>query len=349
MRRKYLFVGPSDEQVTGQSIIFNQCFKLFVGEKRKLVNAGDKKLKTFLCYFFNLLYMFFIYRPSVIYFTSSRSKFGCIRDLILLYLFSFRKKVRIVNHLHGADFISFRKGNNFVFNWFLDAAYTKIDVSIVLSDSMREQYDCYPKMDIEVIPNFSMLSNNNFKIDLKNKPLGRSKILFLSNILESKGIFEIVHAVKKLNLLGFSYHLDVAGSFLGDINIERRFFNETRGVDFIKYHGLVSGDAKTNLLINSDILALPTYYPTEAQPVCLIEGMLYGCYILTTRHSYIPDFISEDNGKFVSPKSSESIVKILSSIDDDEKFKEIQLYNIQYSNDNFNMTKFMNDIGRVLR
>ena len=61
----------------------------------------------------------------------------------------------------------------------------------------------------------------------------------------------------------------------------------------IVYAGPVYGATKLELLEWADIVALPSSYRSEAQPLCLLEGALAGCYLIASRVGYISDLASD--------------------------------------------------------
>jgi len=128
-----------------------------------------------------------------VYITTSRIYLGFFRDFTLIFiadLFSFT----IINHLHGADFKIFRDKNK-ILRIFIDFIYEKISVSIVLCEPMKEQYDCYDNMKLVTIPNFYALKN---KSCILHKDPSVFRVLYLSNIMYSMGIFHLIDSVKVL-------------------------------------------------------------------------------------------------------------------------------------------------------
>jgi glycosyltransferase involved in cell wall biosynthesis len=96
-------------------------------------------------------------------------------------------------------------------------------------------------------------------------------------------------------------------------------------------------------------VALPTFYPTEAQPISLIEGIAFGCIPLTTRHNYNEDFLEPAITMFVEKRSTEAIVEALRSliVNPSEAATRMRLaYAI--ANEKFDMMQFVNAIDRVV-
>ena len=69
--------------------------------------------------------------------------------------------------------------------------YRKIDTSIVLLNEMKNEYDDFPNMNIQVISNcyasdFDLQSGNLFQ--------KKNRVVYLSNIMKSKGILDFLDA-----------------------------------------------------------------------------------------------------------------------------------------------------------
>ena len=350
-----LAIGPDGTPVTGQFVGF-ECYAKNSSYKPLVYNysSGDSVFgKTFnnMKFVVGLFFLMLKNKPRVVYFTSSRSIFGFVRDFfIIVYACLFRAK--LVNHLHGADFVSFYNGLSSINKKLVDLVYKKIDVSIVLSESMFEQYSKYTDtMELFSVPNCYSLKGGSdtseyIKVD------GTLKVLYLSNLMCSKGVLELVDAIAELKQKSFKIELKIAGNYLPDHLMSseqiKQEFNK-RGAGVAEYIGSVSGTKKTEVLEWADCLVLPTYYPTEAQPICIIEGMATGCYIISTKHRYIPDLIKSSNGELVEPKSVEGLVRAFEKIIVNNKLLEdVKKYNREYAKMNHSLTNYVTQIDSIV-
>lgn len=352
---KVLLIGPLPKPITGQAIAFESFVKNTTIDKfiintnyegRGFVGRVLGNIAVVLA-FYNMI----IFKEiDCIYITTSRSLFGSLKDIIIIFT-SCILKVRVINHLHGADFIQFRKSVPSWFRFLIDGAYKKIECSIVLSQNMREQYKCYPDMKMSVVENcFDPSIKSLVNAEVKHE--GLLKILYLSNLMVSKGICELIQAVVEAHKIGFKIELDVAGQYFDDDvmsavclkNMLSRFWD-----DNIRYCGVIGGEKKINLLQEADVLALPTYYKTEAQPLCIIEAMASGTYIITTNHNYIRDIVSCENGSMVEPRSVKSILMALINIcNDNDRLLDVKKYNLKYASKRFSIQKYVSSIEKVI-
>lgn len=95
----------------------------------------------------------------------------------------------------------------------------------------------------------------------------------------------------------FVFHF--AGKFF-EHKEEKFFMENSQGMKNVKYHGIVGGKAKTDLLRTCQIFALLSRYPNEGQPISILEAMGNGMAIITTDHAGIPEIASVDNGYICS-------------------------------------------------
>lgn len=335
-----LLVGPRSRPITGQSKCFNFLVDNVSCKNYKVFTTG--RFSSFF-YLMDVIRISFFKKIDVVYFTSSRSKLGFLRDLYLIFFFYLRK-TKVVNHLHGADFYDFYFSSNKIFRYLINWAYKRIDISIVLTEGMKNQYSMFPDMDIRVVSNFYCDEDVGGLQEVSSN----IRILFLSNLMKEKGLIELVNAFIKASKVNQKIELHIAGSCLG--NDKMLQYVNSIDSDKVHFHGPVEGVVKCRLLTQSHVVALPTYYPTEAQPLALIEGMASGCAVLTTNHNYLPEFISSDNGFLVNVDNLESnIYNVLYSLSPDFfEVENVMGNNITYAQDFFSEIVHLQKIKEII-
>ncbi|MFI8747743.1 glycosyltransferase family 4 protein [Pseudomonas sp. NPDC077186] len=346
---KVLLVGPVPRVVTGQSKAFMAVVRGLPSGRLLDFGTGLRSLS----FFFRALVEFVLYRPDVVYFTTSRTLLGFARDLWIVLLAGFFGRGRLVNHLHGADFLSFRERMPTPLQWLIDKIYSRINCSIVLAHEMKEQYSRYADMDVRVVPNFFEPAEVYSGVGAKRKEIGRClNVLYLSNIMCSKGILDLIQACELYFAAGRSVRLKIAGFPIGDHlmsggQIDREV--NSRLNDFISREGVVSGRQKAELLDWAHVLCLPTYYPTEAQPISLIEGLAAGCYLVSTRQGFIESIYDEQAGSFVDAMSPESICSALIEVANlGAGFGEISIKNSVLARDKFSLESYIESIKKCI-
>ena len=356
---KILLMGPISPPYTGQSVAFTTVYNaLNLKDDIILINISNKETilsGILLC--FKILFVVLSNKIDTIYFTCSRTFAGSIRDVTMLFCARI-KRIRVVNHLHGSDFKSFYFDLPRLYQRIVFFAYSGIDTSIVLIEGMEEQFDIFQSMKKVVV-------SNSYSKELDSLPTIKESnsnilnLLYLSNIMQSKGIINLLKACDSLFYKYDNIVLNIAGQIQSDSistfdeigttfnlllnNLQKKYPNR------ITYFKVLSGEAKTELLWKSDIFILPTFYKTEAFPISILEAMRSGNYIISTNFKYIPQIVLPSNGRLIEPKSISAIIDVFDEIMIDYVgLKSTQNYNINYAIRNFDENRFVADIIKVI-
>ncbi len=151
-------------------------------------------------------------------------------------------------------------------------------------------------------------------------------ILFLSNMIESKGYLDLLDALQILKARKIEFRATFAGGWEADKD-EKEFATRVQTHelgDRVRHLGSVRDRGSVRrLFVEADVFVLPTYYPTEAQPLSIVEALNAGTPVITTRHASIPKMIVGDrDGLFVEPRSPESIADALNSLANRERWTD---------------------------
>ena len=145
---------------------------------------------------------------------------------------------------------------------------------------------------------------------------GPVRLLYVSNMIRSKGYEDLLDAAAELRNAGFDVSVAYAGRWIVPED-EERFHAHIAGrrmTDRVTVHGSVSDRARLKaMMLEADVFVLPSYYPNEASPICLIEAINAGLPVVSTRHAGIPDTIHHEvNGRLARPNDSEDLAHQLS-------------------------------------
>lgn len=151
----------------------------------------------------------------------------------------------------------------------------------------------------------------------KRNPDRPLDLLFLSHMMPEKGYLDVLDAVVLLRERGLSIHMHFVGGWVKDV--DRMDFEQrlTAGNlhDVVTHHGSISDRTRIKeMYLDADVFLLPSYHPTEAQPIVLLEAMNAGLPVITTRHGSLPDLIGEDEAGRVVPTRNPTA--IANAVDD---------------------------------
>jgi glycosyltransferase involved in cell wall biosynthesis len=353
---KILLVGPLLPPIHGQSLAFTRFYESIVSDEKLCISTNMEHKSTFMKFigtfkiFFMIFYRITFYKIDIIYFTCSRSFLGSLKDILLINLATLNN-IKLVNHLHGSDFYDFLYSSPSWYKKILFNSYAKVDTSIVLLDSMKKEFKDFKNMKIEVVPNFY---DNELNEIINEKQKNKINLLYLSNIIKSKGVFELIDAFEVLCKKYDIITLYIAGGFMADEymsieEVKQAFYDKIKGNDKIKYMGKVFGKEKVKLLQQSDIFLLPSYYKSEAFPISIIEAMRCENAIVTTSYKYLPEIVHTQNGILVEIKSVSALVSGITRLLEDTKLlAQIQLFNKKEAQEKYSLDKYIDRLNKIV-
>lgn len=340
MEKKILILGACPPPFTGQSISLDKLKRSLINDSSfqvKHINFAPKNqhttgkmnlLRAFETVSVILKYLIalIIFRPDIIYLTKGSSKWGFVRDYSFLVLRNlFCPKAKFIVHLKGGNYDVFYHDSSPKLKKYILRFVKNCDKIIVLGPSLISMYEFCPEVigKIHVLYN-ALPQDNEVKPKINNN--NTLQVLFLSNLLLSKGYFDVLHASSKLKDLNIHFHF--AGEFMlspddeiSEFDVNKRkadFENYIKNnglIDKVTYHGVLVGDEKNKLLEWADVFILPTYYHVEGQPISIIEAMSFSNAIIATKYRSIPDIIEEGvNSIFVNSRDPESLVSAISEL-----------------------------------
>ncbi len=166
--------------------------------------------------------------------------------------------------------------------------------------------------------------------------------VFISQVKESKGILLLIKVFEDLRLMYPNIRLDIYGPLFDGIAAK-----QLTGGNY-KYHGVLEPIDVNQVLINSDVLVLPTYYEGEGYPGILIEAMLLKKYIVTTRWKSIPELVL-DAALLVEVKSDEALQSGIEELINDAALKSTLFDNMDVRRKRFVQETQTNDFLKALR
>ena len=146
---------------------------------------------------------------------------------------------------------------------------------------------------------------------------GPLRVLYFSNMIPSKGYLDVVRAVGLLHARGIAVQAHFVGRW--DSKTGREAFEravEAAGASGVVTHhgGVADRDAARAHYLAADVFCLPTTYPTEAQPLTVIEALASGCPAVVTPHASLPEMIDEASGAFVPPHDPHALADALARV-----------------------------------
>ncbi len=270
-----------------------------------------------------------IARYRRVYITISRSRVGFMRDMAMIWS-AYLCGCRIVVHVKGGNYDAFYRAQPRFWRFLIRHTLRRTHRIIVLSERLRGMFDFDP-----VLAERIAVVWNSPPFALNDVPRGRClhqerpvRLLFLSNLIQSKGYFDVLEAVAILHKTrAIRLEAVFAGRFhssaddpvpMSPEEAEARFHEYVAANNLesvVRYLGLVIGEEKQRLLETSDFFLLPTHYFTEGQPVSIIEAMAYGCVAISTNYRSIPDLVVDGvTGTLIEHGRPDQIAEVIRKI-----------------------------------
>ena len=267
------------------------------------------KIVAFINIWFQLLKELINERPDVCYLALSATGVAFFRDALLIStLKTFR--VRRIYHMHNKGVKI--HGKQKLYDFFYTFIFKDTDV-IMLSKYLYEDVDDYvDKKQVYICPN-GIPEVDYEKID---KSKERVSLLFLSNLIESKGVYVLLEACEKLKEKGLNFCCTFIGGAGSISESQINHVVKKKGLEQqVVYAGKKYGEEKEQAFSNADIFVFPTFYDKECLPLVLIEAMQHQLPIISTYEGGIRDLVdSGKTGYLVEQKNVDELVEKLEEL-----------------------------------
>lgn len=286
------------------------------------------------------------YEPQLVYISITSKGIGFYKDFPIAILAKLFGK-KLVLHYHNKGVRS--NQHRFIDNIMYRLLFKNTNV-ILLSKLLYSDVSKYvPEENTFFCPNGIPAIKLEEKIRPKhNNP---TRLLFLSNLIESKGVYVLLGALKILNDKGVPFHCNFVGGE-GDITIKQlnQKINDFNLQNKVTYLGKKYDEEKYNIYQYSDIFIFPTFYANETFGLVNIEAMMFGLPVISTNEGGIPDIVVDvETGFIVDKQNSEKLAeKIKILIDHPEmRFRMGSAGRVKYE-ENYTLEHFERRIISIL-
>lgn len=300
------------------------CHYINLTTAKDLEDIGHFQLKKF-TKFVKLLHRIkkavSLLNPDLVYVTPNSNGKAFYKDFIVVEMIK-SMRCKVIVHFHNKG-VAKRQDH-----WLDDKLYRiffrGIKV-ILLADALFPDIQKYVKReDVYICP-------NGIPDDTGNKTITAERhnetphLLFLSNLLVSKGVIVLLDALKILKDRGYIFICDFVGGETAEIDATRfKKEVEERGLkQFVIYNGKKYGEDKDNYFNKADVFVFPTYYSNETFGLVNLEAMKHKVPIISTNEGGIPDVVKDkENGLITEKKNPASLADCIAKLLDDKKLRE---------------------------
>lgn len=316
-KTRILFVVPLPPPVHGSAMVSQQimdsdlingsfrCDYVNLSTSRRMDEIGKHsvvKLWRMASAFIKTFWLLLTQRYTLCYLAITCHGGGFLKDVPFVLLCKFFGR-KIIIHQHNKGMAA--DVDRWPYRWLLPLVYKNAKV-ILLSWLLYPDIErVVPKENVVVCPNGIKVSNSVPSPKVENTV---PHFLFLSNLMESKGVFVLLDALEILARKGLSFYCDFVGGETKEIDSERFAVEVNRrnlGLQVI-YHGRKYGAEKDAFFEQSDIFVFPTY--NEAFGLVNLEAMAHQLPIVTTNEGGIPDVVQDGVNGIICPRQDAKAV-----------------------------------------
>lgn len=335
-KSRILFIGTLPPPVHGSAVVSQQikdsklindafdCDWVNLSTSRRMDEIGKTtlakplRLLGALCKEFWLL---LTHRYALCYLAITCHGSGFLKDtLFVLMAKIFCRKIVIHQHNKGMA----NDVDRWPYCWLLPLCYKNAKVILLSWYLYPDIEKVVPKENVVICPNGIRVQEfKSSRVQEKAETNRVPRLLFLSNLIESKGVFVLLDALKILKDKGYSFICDFVGGETKEID-SKRFDEEVRKRalnEIAIYQGRKYGEAKKEILSKAHVFVLPTM--NDCFPLVILEAMEQGKPIVTTSIGGIPDIVDNDvTGLIAKAGDDKTLASCLEKLIDDGNLRE---------------------------
>ncbi len=237
-----------------------------------------------------------IFKPDLCYVTPNAKGGAFYKDfIVILLLKAMHQKVVIHYHNKGVAI----KQNNFFDNFLYKIFFKNLKVILLAEQLFSDIQKYVDKKNVYYCPNGIPQQTKNI-IKIRHEDFN---ILFLSNMMKEKGVWDLVNACKILKNKGKVFTCSFVGKW-SDIT-EHEFQKQIHLANLEEIlipYGPQYGAQKAPYFQKADCFILPSH--NECFPLTLLEAMEQGITCISTNEGGIPSIIEDKKTGYIIPKQS---------------------------------------------
>lgn len=276
------------------------CRYLNLLASRQIQSSGKLTLGKLIGFFstaVSLLRMLIQRRPDAAYLALTTTGIALLRDAVLISVLRLAGIPRVY-HLHNKG-VS-RHGQHALYSRIYRLVFQDASV-VVLSRHLQSDISAFVSPErVYVCPN-GIADEFGAKDETRAAALPGPRLLFLSNLVITKGVMVLLQACALLARRGIGFHCVLVGAE-GDITAEaiNAKIDELGLVEQVAYLGPQHGASKHAEFAKAEIFVLPTY--NECFPLVILEAMQFGLPVVSCPEGGIADQVIDGETGFLVPQ-----------------------------------------------
>jgi glycosyltransferase involved in cell wall biosynthesis len=248
-------------------------------------------------------------RPDIVYVPVAMNALAFFRDSVFLHIARACGRQRVI-HAHGGHFGEFYRTAPAPLRAYIRTSLRGVDAAVVHSQSLAPMFAglvpgsrIWPVANgIQGVPEHLRSAEQEGIASPEDRR--RPMVLYLGTLIESKGFLDVMAAAPLVARDVPGVHFVIAGDYFQPSDREQaeRLMQDPAVRAVVELPGVVSGDARFKLMLQSSLFVFPSYYPVEGQPTVLLEAMSAGLPVVTTDQGAIRETIADGETGCLVPK-----------------------------------------------
>lgn len=263
------------------------------------------------------------FHPDVVYIPVAGTLSGVLRDVGLATIAK-RTGALVIGHQHDGEVHEVLARGGLI-GRLVRAGLGQFDSMLVLGEHWRTMFAAYGlACPITVCPSTARLEvferGAAFTRVPRESPPARA--LFVGQVGRRKGVYDLLHAMKRLRDEGVPIELSVVGPSErpGQLEAVRALSAELGIESAVRFTGSLTGEDLYEQFRSHDLFVLPSH--TEGLPVVLFEAGAFELPVLTTPVGSIPSLVRDgENGFLVPPGDVEAVAGTLRRLAGDSSLR----------------------------
>lgn len=307
---RILFIVPLPPPVHGSAMVSQaiqdsaliregfRCDFVNLSTSRRMDEIGKRSLRKMFRFagtYVKVLYKLLTERYDACYLAITCHGIGFLKDAPFVILCKlFRRRVILHQHNKGLKEDVCR----WPYRWLMPRVYRCTEVILLSERLYTDVASVVCREQVHVCPNgvsmpLPMVISREHAVP---------RLLFLSNLIESKGVYVLLDACRCLKERGYTFVCDMVGGetqSISRLRLEEEVRKRGLG-SHVFYHGPQYGADKERFLLEADIFVQPTY--EDCFPLTIVEAMRYGLPVVSTDEGAIPDMVVDGENGFICPR-----------------------------------------------
>lgn len=264
----------------------------------------------------------------VFYLQLGQSIKAMLRDLLLLAVARIRGWPTVL-HIHGGGFRQAYNSAPKPIRWAMRKELERANRMIVLSPWLANMLEgVVDEKRITTVPNgvqeYIRIAGSRCVAPRRTNEGSKSlTVLYLSNLIPTKGYFTVLEASRLAQEHGLKHRFIMAGEHTKGVGTHPENYIRLNKLANMEFVGPVYGQDKIATFLEAQVFVLPTAYPTEGQPIAVLEAFHFGLPVVTTHQGGLRDLVKQNaNGIVIRPNDADALLQAIEVL-----AKDLTLFN----------------------